>query len=188
MEGTCKCSLPKTSRYTFALKRLRQTISVEAALAAYHGYVSSILGYGLIIWGNSVELDKAFKVQKRCIRVINKAWFLDSCKPLFKNNNILPLPCLYIRDLCIFVKANPSYFQKKSDVIPRQKRPKYKNLLYHPLCQKVIYEKNVYNMAITVYNKLPENLKSLAGNSFKTKLHNWLLDNCFYSMTEYFNV
>lgn len=177
----------RLGRFVFALKRVRQTVSVEAALAAYHGYVSSILSYGLIMWGNSVNSDKAFKVQKRCIRVLNKAWFLDSCKPLFKKCNILPLPCMYIKDVCIFVRTHANYFRKRSEVILRQKRAKFQNLLFQPICHREIYKKNVFNMCIIIYNKLPDNIKLLQGNKFKSDLHQWLLDNCFYNIKDYLN-
>ncbi|KAL0861132.1 hypothetical protein ABMA27_009630 [Loxostege sticticalis] len=159
----------KLSRFIFALKRIRQTISYDAALAAYHGHVSSVLDYGLLLWGNSVDADKAFKMQKRCIRVINAAWFLDSCVPLYRKFKILPLPCMYIRDVCIFVKTYPKYFKKRSDVIPRQKREKFKHLLYQPPSHKDIYKKNICYMSIEIYNKLPDELKLLDGILFKKK-------------------
>lgn len=55
----------KLDKFVYAIKRLRATVSTEAALSAYHGYVSSVLSYGLLLWGNSVEIGKVFKVQKK---------------------------------------------------------------------------------------------------------------------------
>jgi hypothetical protein len=46
----------RLERYVYALRRLRQTISGETAFVAYNGYVFSVLGYGLIIRGNSVNI------------------------------------------------------------------------------------------------------------------------------------
>lgn len=180
-----ECICQKLDRFVFALKKLRQNVSVEAALSAYHGYVSSVLNYGLIMWGNSTDADRVFKLQKRCIRVIDKAWFLDSCKPLFHKYKILPLPCMYIRDICIFTKNHMHYFMQRSEVLPRQKRIKFHNLLYQPRCRKEIYKKNVYNMCLSIYNSLPNELKLLQGNSFKKKLTQWLQMCCFYSIKEF---
>lgn len=178
----------KLNRFVFALKRLRQTVSKDAALTAYHGYVASVLNYGLMIWGNSVDFEKAFKLQKKCVRSVANAWFLDSCKPLFKQLKILPLPCMYIRDLCLFVKQHPELFNNYSDIFPRQKRTKYLSLLYQPPCHTSIYKNNVFNMCILVYNKLPDSIKKLNINMFKPKLRDWLSENCFYSVKEYLNV
>lgn len=174
----------RLERYVFALKRIRQNVSVDAALAAYHGYVSSVLSYGLILWGNSVEVERVFKIQKRCVRVICKAWYLDSCRPLFRNCKILPLACMYIRDICVFTKLHHVYFQKRCDVITRQKRKKFANLLYQPVCRKNIYERNVFNMCINIYNCIPDDIKLLNGQLFKNKLNDWLLQRCFYSIRE----
>jgi hypothetical protein len=93
------------NRFVFGLKRLRDTVSPEAALTVYHGYVSSVLLYGLILWGNSVDIDSVFKIQKKCVRVICNAWFDDSCVPLFKKLHI----SLYLRVVCVFVKKHKYY-------------------------------------------------------------------------------
>lgn len=173
--------------YFFALKKLRQTVSTKAALMAYHGYVSSVLGYGLIVWGNSVDIDRAFRAQKKCIRAISNAWFDDSCKPLFRALNVLPLPCLYIRDVCVFVSSHPEIWKTRGEVLQRRTRCNIMNKLYKPPCFKDIYKKNVYNMCILLYNKLPVELKKLNGNVFKNNLTKWLLQHCFYSIREYLN-
>lgn len=175
----------KLNRFVFALKRLKQTISLEAALTAYHGYVSSVLSYGLILWGNSVDISRAFKLQKKCIRVLCSAAFDDSCRPLFKKLNVLPLPCMYIRDVCTFVHLNPQYWSKRGDIIERQTRTRYMNLLHQPHCHKDIYKRNVNNMCILLYNKLPDDIKLLPKNSFKHGLTKWLLQHSFYSVKEY---
>lgn len=160
-------------------------MSVEAALTAYHGYVSSVLSYGLILWGNAVEVDRVFKIQKKCVRVITSSWWDESCVPLFKKLKILPLPCLYLREICNFVRSHHSYFKTRGEVLERQTRVKIMKLLYHPRSHKMIYKKNIFNMCIVIYNHLPEELKLLEGNAFKRSLTNWLLECCFYSVKAY---
>lgn len=175
----------KLDRFVYALKRLRQTVSVEAALMAYHGYVSSVLNYGLLLWGNSVDAVRAFKLQKRCLRSLDNAWFLQSCKPLFKKFNILPLPCLYIREACQLVKDNPNHFFTRDEISARHTRDQYQNLLYQPPCRTAVYKKNCYNMCILLYNKLPNDFKIENKTLFKRKLTNWLHEKCFYSIKEF---
>lgn len=55
----------KLDSLVYAIRRLRATVSTEAALTAYHGCVSSVLLYGLFLWGNSVQIDKVVKIQKK---------------------------------------------------------------------------------------------------------------------------
>lgn len=181
VELTCN----KLNRFVYAIRRLRVTVSKEVALSAYYGYVSSVLAYGLLLWGNSVEADKVFKVQKKCVRAICGAWFMDSCRPLFKRLKILPLTCMYVKELCIFVKLHPNYFRKQSDVISRNTR--HVDKLYLPVCKSEVFKRNAYLMAIHVYNKIPNTFKNLPLVTFKNKLSDWLLENCFYSMNEFNN-
>lgn len=176
----------KLNRFVYALRRLRKTISQKAALAAYHGFVSSVLLYGLPLWGNSVDMLRAFKVQKKCVRAICGAWFLDSCKPLFQRINVLPLPCMYIREVCIFVKQHPNYFRTHAESLERHTR--HKNRLFHPQCKSSFYAKSFPLMAIKIYNRLPIDFKNMPLNIFRIRINKWLLDKCFYSINEYFNV
>lgn len=178
---TCLCD--KLDKFIYAIKRLRQRVSINAALGAYHGYVSSVLAYGLILWGNSVDIQKAFRIQKKCVRAICGAWSTDSCKSLFKRFHILPLACMYIRDICVFMKQYPHYFKKHSDTLARNTRHKHR--LYVPPCRLDLVKRNVYYHGITIFNKLPNDFKDLPLNIFKLKLKIWLLDKCFYDVKEY---
>lgn len=176
----------KLDRFIFALRRIRQTVSAQAAWCAYHGYVASVLSYGLTIWGNSSHATRAFKIQKKCIRAVCNVHWMDSCKPLFKNNKILTLPCIYIRDICLLTHRYPEYFNKKSDNINRPTR--YPNKLVAPHYSLRLCQKNVYYMAVKIYNKLPDSAKQLTYNELKNKLTRWLLIKCFYCINDYLEI
>jgi exonuclease III len=175
----------RLDRFVYALRKLRQNVSQEAAITAYHGHVSSILNYGLTLWGNSVSVDRVFLLQKKCVRAISNAWMRCSCKIIFKKLSILPLACIYIYKICNFVKNFPIYFQQRSDTHSNYVREQYRYLLYQPRCKKDIYKRNSYNMCILIFNNLPVEVKTLEGNAFKRKLRCWLLENCFYSVQEF---
>ncbi|KOB74159.1 Oxysterol binding protein [Operophtera brumata] len=70
----------RLDKFVYAIKRLRLRVSIDAALTAYHGYVSAVLAYGLVLWGNSVDVDKAFIIQKKCVHttvhniIVGKLW------------------------------------------------------------------------------------------------------------------
>lgn len=52
----------------------------------------------------------------------------------------------------------------------------------------MIYDKSVTVMAVKVYNHLPKNIKNVNDKIFKTTLKNWLINNTFYNLNEYFTV
>lgn len=175
----------KVQRFVFVLNRITRVVGINAALNAYHGYVASILRYGIIIWGNSVDFIKAFRAQKKCIRSMTKAHPLQSCVPIFKELKILPLPSLYIFELCIFVHKNVALFQFCNDVYVRKTRNIYK--ICAPQQRIQLFSNNVYCMAIKIYNKLSNVFKTLNFVTFKKKLFNFLLQKSYYSTTEFLN-
>lgn len=170
----------------FALRRLRLIASKETALNAYHGYVSSVLRYGLVIWGNSVDLDRAFIAQKKCVRAVYGAEYLEHCKPLFKSLNILPLPCLYIFEICLFIKRYPKLFPVYERYSKRVESQNPEQLLI-PRQRLHLYSRNSHCMATKIFNKLPPQIRVLPINKFRKTIFACLLDNCFYSVTEFFN-
>ncbi|KAL0828886.1 hypothetical protein ABMA28_003792 [Loxostege sticticalis] len=176
----------RLSRFVFVLRRLRETVSTEVALEAYHAYVVSVLQYGLIIWGNCTDINLAFKIQKKCVRALCGADFKDSCRPLFKNMKLLTLTGLYIKQTCIFVLEHPDFFPAKQLVTVKALRKRPSNLLELPTGRLTLFKRNAYAMAIKIYNALPEDLRGLSVSLFRSKVHSWLTTHPFYSLDEYF--
>ncbi|XP_050677001.1 uncharacterized protein LOC126973715 [Leptidea sinapis] len=173
----------KIDRYVYVLYRLRKTALQSTVLAAYHGYVASVLRYGLILWGNSSEANRAFIAQKTCLRAMTGAFYLDSCEPLFKELRILPFPCMYIYEICIFVKQHDHLFTKARDIYPRNTRNGDRLVIAHKF-HNASYGKCSYVMCIKIFNKLPPSLRVLPVQRFKKDLFTWLIDKCFYSINE----
>jgi hypothetical protein len=64
------------------------------------------LRHGLTLWGGDPENTRIFRLQKKVIRIIGKADRHASCRNLFKDLIILPLPCLYISEVVCCAKSN----------------------------------------------------------------------------------
>lgn len=175
----------KINRFAYALWRLATLVNQKAALMAYHGYVASNLKYGLILWGNSTAINKAFISQKQCVRAMCNAPPMTSCKQLFPKLNLLTLPSLYIFECCIFVKTHPHLFLQKDNQTIRSIR--YPGKLLLPKMQTTLYKNNCYPSCIQIYNKLPHSLTEVNLVIFRRKLFDWLKVKCFYSIKEYFS-
>ena len=66
--------------------------------------------YGVIFWGNSMDRNKVFKLQKRAIRLITNSSNRTSCRRLFKELGILPLQSQYILSIALFAVKNMEIF------------------------------------------------------------------------------
>lgn len=145
----------------------------------------SILRYGLIIWGNGVNINRAFIAQKKCVRAICRIGPRESCRPWFVKLQLLTLPCLYIFEICTFVKTNKHLFNTVQEVYGNIFR--YPNRLafgHNP--RTALYQKNCNAMCIKIYNSIPNHIEELPNKHFKTKLFRWLVEKNFYDINEIF--
>lgn len=176
----------KLNKFVYALSQLRRTTSQHTALLAYHGYVGSVLRYGIVLWGYSTEFHRLFITQKKCIRAICMAHPLQSCKPLFAQLNILPLPSLYIFEMSCFVKQHTYLFKKASEVYTRNTRNPDR-LVLERTPRTSLYKNNCYVMGIKIFNRLPLEIKHLPIVRFKKVLYDWLLQHNFYKIDDFLN-
>ena len=141
--------------------------------------------YGIIFWGNAPHVQLIFKIQKRAIRTIMQVPKRTSCRQLFKDLGILPLPCMYLYETMVYIKTNLHTFSTNSEIHAYNTR--IKENLSVTRCKTSLCTNNLYHMGTRMYNFLPHNLKEISALSiFKKALFRFLIDNSFYSINEYF--
>ena len=171
----------RLNQFSYALYMLAKIVDRPAVITAYHGYVESILRYGVIFWGNSVNKELPFKAQKRCLRAICKLKPTDSCRPYFIKMKLMTLPCIYIYEVCTFVKLNIAMYKH-----PKSKRNEMK--ICFPANQTAQFNDSIFCMAPRIYNHLPGDILCTTDiSSFKNKLKCLLLDKAYYNITDYLN-
>lgn len=176
----------RVNRFVYALKQVRNVTDVKTAIATYHAYVESILRYGLLMWGNSTEINKVFIAQKKCIRAICGVPPLTTCRPLFPQLQLLTLTSLYIFEICLFVMQNKQLFKRACDIYPRNTRnPNRLVMLETP--KTMLYRKSCLTMCVKIFNNLPNEFKLLDKKLFKLTLYKWLISQAFYDIKDFLN-
>lgn len=170
-----------TAKYCFALKVLAESIGQKEALIAYHAFVQSRLKYGIIFWGNSVEVQRIFVLQKRCLRNIFKMKRRESCKQIFKKQKILTLTCLYIYDSAAFIFENKCLFETYSHT----HNTRYKENFKPEMTNYSYIQNNVQHCAVKIWNKLPQAVRNRPKRLFKLQLKQYLLDKAYYTLTDF---
>jgi len=133
--------------------------------ASFHAHFR----YGLTLWGGDPESIRIFQLQKKVIWIIGKTGRHASCRNLYKDLNILPLPCLYISEVVCCVKSNMEKMKYNEEV--HDHCTCQKSDLYIQFCRTTLPKNISANVGIKLYNKLPNTIKRLPKiQEFKRRL------------------
>ena len=166
----------KVSRLAGILYRIKNNLTLTARKTFYNSFILPYLSYNVINWGNTNEthLKPLYLTQKRIIRCITKANYLDSTTPLFYNLSILKLQDLYrfYAALDTFEKLKKGHYEITHDRNTRNKQnalPKY-----HRLSRT---QQSITFSGPTIWNTLPDHLRNINSlPNFKHKLKKYLLE------------
>lgn len=178
VNNTCK----KMSTGTYVVKRLKWIGTLEAAKTAYYALVHSHMQYGLAVWGSSTgNLNRVLTLQKKSIRTLGGLTPLQSCKQAFQSLGILTVTALYIYEIILY--ADTLNLPTNNDVHSYNTRHASRYVL--PQHRTALYEKKPSYIGRKLRNQLPDNIRKLSGNKFKTALHDFLLERPVYTIEEF---
>lgn len=171
----------------YALRSLRDEVSLEQLKTIYYALVESKLRYSVRFWGNSYDynINRAFVIQKRAIRTMVRIPPWKSCKDYFTKLQILTLPSLYILVVLMDVVKNPLKYETQAQRALRL-NTRRKDLVA-PECPKLnIVKHGCRFQAFALFNSLPVSFKIIESPTiFKTALRKLLLEGCFYTVDEF---
>ena len=175
----------KLSRISYAMRVLSRISTMEVLRTVYFGYIHSIISYCIPFWGGSSKATNVFKHQKRIIKIMKQVPIRTHSKGIFKELNILPLPCVYILETVCFIHNNKQAFQHNDQFHTHNTRTSsHLHLTHHRLNISI---NNVSHKGVILYNKFPNNLKVLAGGLFKKKVKKILLQHQFFTVDDFIN-
>lgn len=156
-------------------------LSTQTLLNVYYALVFSHISYGIVLWGRSAHFLRVFRLQKRAVRVLAGVGYRDHCRPLFKHFGLLTAPCIYIYYALVCIRNNIGDYstgsayhnhdtRRASDLRPVRFR---------------LRRSAVNSLPVALYNKLPENLRTLHASQFKGVIRSLLTEQAFYSVEEY---
>lgn len=172
----------KLAKANFMIKTLSRQCSRQTICMAYYAQVQSLLQYGLVFWGSATDSIKVFRAQKRVIRSMLSLKHRSSCRQGFKELKILPLPCLYILSVCLFVYDNPSIFK----YIEHQHKTRGSNRIAHEYCRLDLTAKGPVQTGRRFFNRLPSHIKEASKRQvFKKTTIQFLQINQFYCLNDF---
>ena len=97
--------LSKICKTTALLRFLKYTFPKHILRTLYMTLIYPYLNYCNIIWGaaDPTAIEPLILLQKKVVRIINRAQYLEHTEPLFISMNLLTLPELYKLNCILFI-------------------------------------------------------------------------------------
>lgn len=176
----------RISGMTYALRTISREVHIEAAISAYYAYVGSRITYGIIFWGNSVEADRIFKLQKSCLRGVFGLGARDSCRPVFEEHGILSLPALYVYECACFAKKHYAELLVQHETCHKYNtRECQKSTLRVPQTTFAQIHRSVVTQILKIYNKIPRAFKHFPYKTFKSTIRKYLVSKSLYNVNNF---
>ena len=171
-----------------AISRLRHYVSRDTLIQIYYALFFSHINYACQIWGQTFNsnVDRIFKLQKRCLRLITFSDFHAPSSVLFFNLNILKVSDLIkLRNISLVKQILNNYAPPRVSSIfalnyyrhGHGTRGSSISLLSRPICRTTSYGINsIKYQSILNWNEfqqsLPEtSIVNFSNSALKSKFH-----------------
>ena len=165
----------KVSKHAGILYKIRNDLSASARKIYYNSFILPYLTYCIIHWGNTnaVHLKPLYLTQKRIIRCLTGAEFLDSTTPLFYKLEILKLNDLYkfYAVLDTFKKLKSGDYEITHNINTRNRHDAKKK--FHRTSRT---QQSITFSGPSIWNTLPTDIKNIDKfSTLKVKLKEYFL-------------
>uniref|UniRef100_A0A1Y1K185 Reverse transcriptase domain-containing protein n=1 Tax=Photinus pyralis TaxID=7054 RepID=A0A1Y1K185_PHOPY len=141
----------------YRVRYLRYYLDVKQLRMFYFACIESRLRYGLCLWGRSSTFNQVFVTQKRIVRCTCGANYTQPCRPIFTKLRILPLPYLYILEVCKIIFKNKHQLPHNCDI--HKYHTRNTNDLRVPRGRTNVNQSSPYIIGAKIFNSLPFPLK-----------------------------
>ena len=153
----------------------------------YHGCISCYVRYGIVIWGSTAHINRLFILQKRAIRIIFDLKYRQSCRGVFKVNNLLTLPAIYIYEILVFTFKNRH--QLANHLLRHDYVTRFKDNYCYPIHRLTLTESGTRYTCIKMFNNLPQHVKVIASpTTFKSTVFGLLCQLEPYCVADFLNM
>ena len=165
--------ISKSIGIIYKLKTLK--ISSHTLKQAYHSLIGPYLSYCVCVFGNTYQtyINRLFILQKRAVRLISNASFLEHTDPLFFSNQILKIHDLFKLNIGLYMydrwqsgaydRTHSYNTRNRNDLIPNRARLS-------------VTLNSISVIGPNIWNGIPQNIQNLQSkNSFKYQYKKYLL-------------
>ena len=166
----------------WALYKLKNLLNTDALKIVYFGLIYQRLQYCLSCWGGvaPTNLQKLIVLQKRAVRLINKASPRTHTSPIFKTLNLLKLEDVYKFQIAkIMYRINQGNWHGSHDLIKLDSVHSHftrsSNSSNFYMGSPTMSRNSLIKIGPKIWMKVPAELKSLSFHLFKQRLRSYFI-------------
>lgn len=168
----------------YSINVLKRQVDVDILKTVYYANFESRLAYGIIFWGGSISARRLFVTQKMALRLMLRMHFRESCRNIFRDNNILTVTGLFVYKSLQFVSKHKYLFNKFQNI----NNTRQVHTFHLPRLFLTQSQNSVLYSCMKLYNSLPKSMRDLDGaGSFDFKVRRFLVDCEPYCLDEYYD-
>ena len=166
----------KLSKNVGIFSKIRSNLPLNARMNYYYAFIFPYLTYNVIFWGRTYtcHIQSIILLQKRVVRLMADANFLDHTDPLFSRLKILKFDDIfrYFMSIYMFKAIKQGRYQCQHTLNTRNRG------LAQPLFNRLASgERSVSVMGPKVWNNLPQNIRNIEMlSAFKNQLKNHFIN------------
>ena len=168
---------------SFALRRLSESVSIDALRTTYFSLFESHLLYGLLTWGHSAIMTRIFGIQRRAIRVLDGRGYREDCRVSFVRLGVLTLPSLYILQCLKYIASNKDLFEVQGDI--HEYRTRRREDIRSGRLRLTRSRNGVNYFGVLLYNTIEPELRNLPEKQFINYIKQYMIRNPYYSLQEF---
>lgn len=164
----------KLSRTCGIFYKIRRLLPLESRINFYYAYFQPFLMYCVIIWGGTypTHTEDIFKLQKRIIRTIGDAGFLDHTTPLFRKFKILKFADLFKFNMSLYMYVHHNDYNPNHNIPTRRRNDPVSK--FHRLTSG---QHAVSFLGPKIWNEIPADIRnSRTFSVFKHKLKAYFIE------------
>ena len=162
----------KVSKACGALSKLRHCVDLDTLKNVYYALVHSYLRYGIIVWGNSIEKNKARlnALLNRVARIMTFAPFGIGTKPIFDFLKILDVSQIFSLETGKFmfkskngmlpISTIANHFERQRAEHNHNLRNRTNSLITPFVLLSTFKQKSIHNRGLNLWNDIPEAIRS----------------------------
>jgi len=144
----------KLNKACFAIRATKTFLTWKSWKMVYYSYFHLVVSYGIIFWGTLPYSNNVFRIQKRIIMNSPKR---ETCRQLYKQQQILTVYGQCIYSLLMFVVKSREVFSLNSDIHGRNTH--YNLNLHFPTTNLKLVQRGVFYSGVKIFNHLPPSIK-----------------------------